>query len=793
MKRQEASSLHNLAFQLKTQRSRSSTTTSSTFLRGTTNGISDPVQRNIFHSNYRKPIVLIGRSSEESLLSSSSGNELIRIAQDFVEREIPIPSQRQVLVLKDENAPSGKDDWADYVKTLSSSVSIITDLMDYSWPTVIVIDSNLLQSSQHLIQSLYNDQNCLSIYIHLQDVDEKEDQFFFGNSDYELCIRSSDTDDAWSHLQWEFSRLLARARLIPAIPGDTERTLNTAHLTMGPHTFFLSLTFPTIEQVEPYVEQMCKDVDAMEYRTDLLDCQHDRFELIYGLQQLRKYCRPYALRAPALPSAGGASVLEDCMPVVYTVRTANQAGTFPDETPEDIQRMFDMLEWGLRAGVEVLDVESAWDRDLTLDLLDLAETRYSSQILGSHHVVGKEISTEDAVLLFEQCALDGRAHAAKVVLSVNSDEKDRMAYEAGLISQELARQESRPVIPHISLVLGDDGQFSRVINLNFTPVTHETLPIVAAPGQMTPSEIMTTRILTRIFQKKNYAILGHKISYSVSPQMHGAAFEAVKLPHQYVRADVETVQEFVDSDFFKSGSFGGTSVTIPHKQSIIPHVDVLSKAASDIGSVNTVIAKDEFIDDNFRRVIYGDNTDWKGIFNPLRRHLGDTIRSGDYALILGAGGTARAAAYVAKKLGLSILYSNRTPSKATELANTFGGQVLDNLSEDGESSLGSILHSNPSNRVRVVISTLPAASNFELPSWLLEGQELPVVFDVNYKPYNTKLLIQAGSAGCALVRGSEMLWEQGVAQFELWTGRTAPYGVMKQVVLDNCLEEASKI
>ena len=287
--------------------------------------------------------------------------------------------------------------------------------------------------------------------------------------------------------------------------------------------------------------------------------------------------------------------------------------------------------------------------------------------------------------------------------------------------------------------------------------------------------------------------------------MHGSAFRATKLPHEYVRADVATVEEFVESDFFKSGDFGGTSVTIPHKQAIIPYMDVLSESAKRIGSVNTVIAKEEFVDDGFDRLLYGDNTDWKGIFNPLNRLLGGSVDPDrDFALILGAGGTARAAAYVVgEKLGLQSVYYNRTPSKAVELADTFGGTVVESLEQQpplsAEStqvaseglSLGRLLDKScPGSRVRVVISTLPAAANFELPSWLLQEQSVrPIVFDVNYKPYQTKLLEQAIQAGCQVVRGSEMLWEQGVGQFELWTGRTAPYGIMKQVVLDNCLQE----
>ena len=87
-----------------------------------------------------------------------------------------------------------------------------------------------------------------------------------------------------------------------------------------------------------------------------------------------------------------------------------------------------------------------------------------------------------------------------------------------------------------------------------------------------------------------------------------------------------------------------------------------------------------------------------------------------------------------------------------------------------------------------MISTVPAATEFVLPNWFFEGhEERPIIFDVNYKPYSTKLLSQAERFNCPMVRGSEMLWEQGVGQFELWTGRTAPYNVMKEVVLQNCV------
>jgi len=493
--------------------------------------------------------------------------------------------------------------------------------------------------------------------------------------------------------------------------------------------------------------------------------------------------------------------MEDAIPVVYTVRTAHQAGTWPDDT-DGIARMFDSLEMGLRAGVEVLDVESAWDVKRTDALLALVEERYTSQILGSHHVVDGSIPTDEAVALFQQCALNGRADAAKVVLTIEDGAMDHQALDAANLARQLAQQEGRPIIPHIGVILGEIGQHSRTLNVPFTPVTHESLPTVAAPGQLSAKQLMANRSLVGMVPTLRFGILGHNIAYSVSPAMQGGGFAAVGLPHSFELVDVETVEEIVKGDFWLDEHFGGCCVTIPHKQAIIPYLDRLTHAAEAIGAVNTVLVKDTNLDavndddetkTKAERFLVGDNTDWKGIFNPLNRLLGggSNPTKKEVALILGGGGTARAAAYAATQLGLEKVYFNRTPSKAHELAVRFGGTVAQTLDESDDDSLGHILNSI-GGELRVVISTLPAAAEFELPNWIMKGGSSsggsdPIVFDVNYKPYYTKLLYQAEGEGFPIVRGSEMLWEQGVGQFELWMGRTAPYKVMKDVVLKNCL------
>eukprot|EP00546_Thalassionema_frauenfeldii_P020892 CAMPEP_0178903144 /NCGR_PEP_ID=MMETSP0786-20121207/4995_1 /TAXON_ID=186022 /ORGANISM="Thalassionema frauenfeldii, Strain CCMP 1798" /LENGTH=779 /DNA_ID=CAMNT_0020574485 /DNA_START=87 /DNA_END=2426 /DNA_ORIENTATION=+ len=716
--------------------------------------------------NYEKPILLVG--AKEIDVMSKLGHQLASELQTNV-------------VVDTEDEEEGK----------AFDIQLLTISPEAADPS-------------SLLSSYYNKGYCM-IYINVQGMipSKLEDDVIVPYTDYELCIKPAndddDDDDDDDHLVWELQRLISRAVLVP--PASVEE----ARLTMGEQTFFCSLTFPNVEQSQEYVKEICQDVDAMEYRVDLLldSKKESRFEILYGMQQLRCYCRPYAQRVGALPTLTTSGLLEDVFPIVYTVRTANQAGTYPDDTPEDIQNMFRLLKWGLRGGLEVLDVESAWDATLTDDLLQYAQERHSSTlILGSHHVVGQEKAAdlEEAVGLFQQCQLQGRAHATKVVLSTNDSDDDSVAFQAGLIAQSLLQQEEgeeeedgkkkkkkkeEEVLPSISLMLGEVAQFSRVLNKPFTPVTHESLPFVAAPGQMTASELMATRILTKLLPSpKYYCILGHNISYSVSPQMHNAAFCTVRLPYQYVVADVATVEEFVEDKFFKSDQFAGCSVTIPHKQSIMKHCDVLSDAAQAIGSVNTLIVTEEIDEeeDVMKRVIVGDNTDWKGMYNPLQRRLrGNT----GPALILGAGGTARAAAYTAQQLGLSpIYYYNRTPEKAQELVDEFGGELLSDLQELKDKKEDKPLLS-------VIISTLPQSVGFTLPDFILsqQQQQQVVLLDVNYKPYTTDLIAQVEQEcpNWNIIRGSEMLWEQGVGQFELWTKRRAPYGVMKKAVLDNCL------
>jgi shikimate dehydrogenase/3-dehydroquinate dehydratase type I len=526
-------------------------------------------------------------------------------------------------------------------------------------------------------------------------------------------------------------------------------------LDLGADTFFLSLTFPDVEEAFPLLSGLEKGVDALELRVDLL----------------RDNARPWAvLRQLALLKA------HSRLPVIYTVRSKDQCGAFPDKPKE----IFKLLAQGLRAGVEVLDVEACWDRAIRDALLDEAWRGYrgTTRLLGSYHVVGRPTLDQDAARIFQECYHNGKVDAVKVVLTAMSV---RDSYRV----HELAAATKLPC-PIVALCLGEQGKLSRVLNSRYTPVTSKLLPFVAAPGQLTAEEIMSLRKDLGMVPAGSFCLLGHPISKSPSPAMHNAAFAHCLLPHGYDLCETEDVNDFKAR--LDAPDFGGASVTIPHKQAVVPLLDRVEASAEAVGAVNTVVVERD-ARTGTRRLV-GHNTDWKGIVKPVSRKLQEAGRAtvnaqgqSRVALVVGGGGTALAAAYaMTKGLGLKLLVFNRTPSKAEAIVERFGGGVLTDLSPEAVSEVTG----GQQDFVDVVVSTIHSSAKFTLPEPLLASK--PVVMDVAYRPAETALLAQARAAGCPFVQGAEMLIAQGVEQFQLWTKRRAPEPVMRAAVYDTVEE-----
>lgn len=253
-----------------------------------------------------------------------------------------------------------------------------------------------------------------------------------------------------------------------------------------------------------------------------------------------------------------------------------------------------------------------------------------------------------------------------------------------------------------------------------------------------------------------YGIIGNPVSHSLSPAMHNAAFAELGLNKVYVPFTVEDVNAALPG--LAALGVKGVSVTIPHKQTIIPLIDDLDPVAARIGAVNTLVMDDGRI--------AGSNTDWLGANRALSRL---TELAGCRVLLLGAGGAARAVGFGLKEAGADLTLASRTPAAGRELSAALGCPWLP-LSE-AEDFKGTVLINATSVGMRPQEEKTPLTAGLSA---------FDIVMDIVYSPLETRLLREAAQAGCRTINGLSMLLFQGAAQFELWTGEQAPIAVMRQ-------------
>lgn len=269
---------------------------------------------------------------------------------------------------------------------------------------------------------------------------------------------------------------------------------------------------------------------------------------------------------------------------------------------------------------------------------------------------------------------------------------------------------------------------------------------------------------------KHYHIFGQRISQSLSPAIHNAAFSHHGLPHRYdIRecGDIDEVQPLINDV-----SFGGASVTMPHKLFVSKFCTEQSDSALRIGAINTLVVQDD--DDAGGRTIRGENTDWSGLHSIITEKAPPSSSIG---LVFGAGGAGRAAIYAMIKANIDRIYiCNRTLSKAQNIARDF-------------TDLCPAIHciSNPGDMPEspdVIIGTIPAeATNEKWFSHLFQESKGGLCIEMSYKPRLTPLLSVAWRyPGWSTADGLEVLLRQGFEQSRLWVGVAAPEERMRSAV-----------
>jgi shikimate dehydrogenase len=263
-----------------------------------------------------------------------------------------------------------------------------------------------------------------------------------------------------------------------------------------------------------------------------------------------------------------------------------------------------------------------------------------------------------------------------------------------------------------------------------------------------------------------FALFGNPVGHSLSPLMHNATYERMKIDAHYVSFCVKHLEDAVRG--IRGLDIRGVSVTIPFKTAIMSYLDEVDESCLKIGAVNTILH-------DHKGRLKGYNTDWIGLIRDLKESL--EIEGKTFA-ILGAGGAARAAVFGILKEGGIPVTVNRTIEKGEEMARDFACPFYP-LSDINKVKADCLINTTPvgmapdSEKSPVVRETL---GNFR---W---------VVDIIYNPLKTKLLRDAEEVGCVALTGMGMFVHQGAEQIKIWMGVEPPRAFMKGIILEKLKE-----
>jgi len=273
---------------------------------------------------------------------------------------------------------------------------------------------------------------------------------------------------------------------------------------------------------------------------------------------------------------------------------------------------------------------------------------------------------------------------------------------------------------------------------------------------------------------KLFGIIGFPITHSLSPYMHNGAFNKLKVKAAYLPFEVNKNKLKEAISALKDGGISGFNVTIPFKTECIKYLDNIDPLAKKIGAVNTVVCKG--------KKLKGYNTDCSGFIKSLKQELKFNPKKKNI-FIIGSGGAAKAIAFGLAKEGARHIYTYDIMSKRAK-------DLTKGINKAFKASLAEV----------VLRKDIPKAIADSLllvnctPLGMKKQDPLPIdpkllhkrlkVYDVVYKPQNTKLIITARKKGIKAIGGIGMLLYQGVLGFELWTKKKAPVSLMRKILLE---------
>jgi pentafunctional AROM polypeptide len=496
-------------------------------------------------------------------------------------------------------------------------------------------------------------------------------------------------------------------------------------------SYFVCLTYPDLTENDALknISAITAGCNAVELRVDLLKAYDLEF-VAHQIGLLRNHTET---------------------PIIFTIRTVSQGGKFPDN---DYDKIGDLIELAFKMGISYVDMELSLPEGLFATLIS---KKKFTKVIGSHHDFSGDFKWDNAEWENKyQFAVNSNVDIVKFV-GTALDFNDNFTLEEF--------RKSHTAKPLIAINMRRLGQLSRIVNSLLTPVTHPLLPNSAAPGQLSIKQINESLTSIGELTPKNFYVVGRPISHSRSPVLHNTGYAIFGLPNQFDRFETDDASEVFK--LAQDENFGGCAITIPLKIDMLKYATELSESAKIIGAINTFYP----LGDN---KFYGTNTDWIGITETFKRNgVYGNIKNG---LIIGGGGTSRAAVYAFKKMGCEKIYMlNRTASKLQEIKDSFPSDYnIEILDEDLK--LSSI------EGIDLIVSTVPA--NVELDESFIgnikyvlgKGVGNKAFIEAAYKPVVTPLMkIAQDEFSWKIIPGREMLVNQGIAQFKEFCGIEPPY------------------
>jgi 3-dehydroquinate dehydratase / shikimate dehydrogenase len=434
------------------------------------------------------------------------------------------------------------------------------------------------------------------------------------------------------------------------------------------------------------------------------------------------------------PDAAGA-LADRRKPVIFTCRPTWEGGAFAGSEEERKRILRDAQQ----RGAEYVDIEwRAGFRDL------IAERSGRGVVLSMHDFAGVPRD-------LNAVAAEMRATGAEVT---------KLAVTTGRLSESLPLKAiaCASAAPSVVIAMGETGLATRLLASRFGSCWTYAGDGVA-PGQIPASAMLDQYGFRHLGERTAvYGVVGRPVTHSISPAMHNAAFQDLKVDAVYLPLAAADFEDFLA--FATALPIEGVSVTAPFKIAAFEEARAIDPASRRVGAVNTL-----------RRQAGGweaCNTDVAGFLAPLGAQA---QLQGRRATILGAGGAARAVVEGLSHAGSTVTIAARRSAQAQQLARSTGATA--GSWPPAANSWDLLVNTTP-------VGTSPNVDASPLPDGPFTGE---LVYDLVYNPLDTRLLRDARAAGCRTIGGLDMLIAQAERQFEWWTGAQPREGVMREAAL----------